>query len=64
MVTKVLETHWGPVLEEARFSLPLEASSKDSGKMLEDGLKIANEYMGNLSLVFFIFDFFGFLLLV
>ena len=35
MVAKVLETHWGPVLEEARFSLPPEASSKDSEKMLD-----------------------------
>ena len=52
MATKVLETHWGPVLEEAGFSLPPEASSEDSGKMLEDGPEIGNEYMGNLSLVF------------
>jgi len=52
MVAKVLETHWGPVLEEAGFSLPLESSSEDSGKMLEDGPEIGNEYMGNLSLVF------------
>ena len=52
MVAKVLETHWGPVLEEAGFSLPPEASSEDSGKMLEDGPEIGNEYMGNLSLVF------------
>ena len=52
MVEKVLETHWGPVLEEAGFSLPLEASSEDSGKMLEDGPEFGNEYMGNLSLVF------------
>lgn len=52
MVEKVLETHWGPVLKEAGFSLPLEASSEDSVKMLEDGTEISNEYMGNLSLVF------------
>ena len=52
MVAKVLEIHWGLVLEEAGFSLPPEASSEDSGKMLEDGTKISNEYMGNLSLVF------------
>ena len=52
MVAKVLETHWGAVLEEARFSLPPKASSENSGKMLEDGTEISNEYMGNLSLVF------------
>jgi len=52
MVAKVLETHWGPVLEEAGFSLPPEASSEDSGKMLEDGTEISDEYMGNLCLVF------------
>ena len=41
MVAKVLETDWGPVLEEAGFSLPLEVSSEDSnGKMLEDGHEI------------------------
>ena len=40
------------VLEETRFSLPPEASSEDSGKMLEDGPEINNQYMGNLSLVF------------
>ena len=53
MVAKVLETHWGPVLVESGFSLPPEASSEEySGKMLEDGTEISNEYMGNLSLVF------------
>ena len=52
MVAKVLETHWGLVLEEAGFSLPPEASSEDSGKMLEDGLEIGNEYMGTLTLFF------------
>lgn len=41
MVAKVLETDWGPVLEEAGFSLPPEVSSKGSnGKMLEDGPEI------------------------
>ena len=40
------------MLEEVGFSLPSEASSEDSGKMLEDGPEIGNEYMGNLSLVF------------
>ena len=40
------------MLEEAGFSLPPKASSEDSGKMLEDGTEISNEYMGNLSLVF------------
>ena len=48
MVAKVLETHCGPVLEEARFSLPPEASSEDSGNMLEDGPEIGNEYMAIL----------------
>ena len=52
MVEKVLETHWDPVLEEVGFSLPPAASNEDSGKMLEDGPKIGNEYMGSLSLVF------------
>lgn len=41
MVAKVLETDWGPVLEEAGFSLPPEVSSEDSnGKMLADGPEI------------------------
>lgn len=40
------------MLEEARFSLPSEPLSEDSGKVLEDGLEISNEYMGNLILVF------------
>ena len=52
MVKKILETHWSPMLEEAGFSLPPQASSEDSGKMLEDGTEINNEYMCNLSLVF------------
>ena len=55
MVAKVFETHWGPVLEEAGFSLPPEASSYDSGKMLEDETEISSEYMGNLSLVYALF---------
>jgi len=40
------------VLEEVGLPLPPEASREDSGKMLEDGTEISNEYMGNLSLVF------------
>ena len=52
MVEKVLETHWGPVLEDAGFSLSPKSSSEDSGKMLEDGPEISNQYMGNLNLVF------------
>ena len=36
-VAKVLEIDWGPMLEEAGFSLPPEVSSEDSnGKMLAD----------------------------
>ncbi|KAH9314145.1 hypothetical protein KI387_022772, partial [Taxus chinensis] len=37
MVAKVLESDWGPVLEEAGLSLPSEASEDNSGKLLQDG---------------------------